>query len=163
MNIFICSKNHIKKNIKKHDINRLISISNYGDRTYIHTPYRNLENKNILRLSFEDDLEDSFQSPKLEHINLIEDYYNTKLKEGNNNLLIHCEAGISRSSATALYILLLQGNDIYESIEKLKNIKDDVRPNLKMINFIDNNLSLNGELYYEVEKFNERFNNKFKF
>jgi len=70
-------------------------------------------------------------------------------KIGDGALLIHCHAGISRSSAIALAIIakrLGEGKEI-EAIKTLKKINPNARPNKSMVWMTDEILGRDMKLY----------------
>lgn len=67
-----------------------------------------------------------------------------------NTILVHCAAGISRSTAIGLLILLLDGYSIEESIKILFKIRPVARPNPLIVSIIDDMLILNGKLKQAV-------------
>ena len=73
-------------------------------------------------------------------------------KVGNGTLLIHCHAGISRSSAIALAIItkdLGAGREL-EAVEILKKINPNARPNKSLILMTDDILGREMMLYKTV-------------
>ena len=71
---------------------------------------------------------------------------------GDGSLLIHCHAGISRSSAIALAILakVLGGGREIEAKNALKRINTDARPNKLMVWMTDEMLNRDMKLYKGV-------------
>ena len=63
----------------------------------------------------------------------------TKLIEDNNiyNILIHCFAGISRSTALGFLLLKLQGLDNWIAWEKLLKIRPYAQPNTRFLKHCD--------------------------
>ena len=71
------------------------------------------------------------------------------------SLLIHCHAGISRSSAIALAIIANNdgiGNEI-KSIKTLEYINPNCRPNKSIVRLTDDLLKRDNQLYENVLKF----------
>ena len=70
----------------------------------------------------------------------------------DGSLLIHCHAGISRSSAIALAIIaekLGKGNE-EEAVKTLEFINPNCRPNKLLVKMTDEILERNGKLYNKV-------------
>ena len=70
----------------------------------------------------------------------------------DGSLLIHCHAGISRSSAIALAIIaekLGEGNE-EEAVKTLEFINPNCRPNRLLVKMTDEILEINGKLYNKV-------------
>ena len=73
-------------------------------------------------------------------------------KIGDGSILIHCHAGISRSSAIALAIIANNdgiGNEI-KSIKTLEYINPNCRPNKSIVRLTDDLLKRNNMLYKNV-------------
>lgn len=56
----------------------------------------------------------------------------------NQNSMVHCYAGISRSSAIALFTMLLLKKDLEKSIKTLRARRPFIRPNLDVASLIEN-------------------------
>ena len=70
-------------------------------------------------------------------------------KIGDGSILIHCHAGISRSSAIALAIIakkLGEGKEV-ESVKTLEKINPHARPNKLLVWLTDEILERNKKLY----------------
>jgi predicted protein tyrosine phosphatase len=68
-------------------------------------------------------------------------------------LLLHCQAGISRSGAAGLITIVLDQNKQVEgALEKLLTIRPQAVPNLLMTDFADTLLGLQGRLIQKVEQ-----------
>jgi predicted protein tyrosine phosphatase len=63
-----------------------------------------------------------------------------------SNLLVHCSAGISRSTAVATGILCQQGLTPTEALKKVYSIRHFARPNAHVIALMDTALGLNNAL-----------------
>ena len=75
-------------------------------------------------------------------------------KIGDGELLIHCHAGISRSSAIALAIIakgLGEGNEV-KAVKTLEKINPDARPNRLMVWMTDEILTRDMKLYNTANK-----------
>lgn len=73
-------------------------------------------------------------------------------KIGNGSLLVHCHAGISRSSAIALAIITkkLGVGKEDEAVKTLEYINPNCRPNKALVFMSDEILNLNGKLIESV-------------
>lgn len=70
----------------------------------------------------------------------------------DDNVLIHCHAGISRSTAIAILVLVQHGMSIEDAFDHVYEIRDCMSPNSLLIEFGDCLLDCDGELahhYYE--------------
>ena len=94
--------------------------------------------KNVLYLKFADteNITDP-QSPKKKHIDQIMSFAKTLFEK---KVLIHCKMGISRSTATAIIVLMTLGHD-YESAKKhVYSIRSIANPNTLMIGLYDGSI-----------------------
>tara|TARA_Y100001970_G_scaffold294245_1_gene449088 strand:+ start:7572 stop:8048 length:477 start_codon:yes stop_codon:yes gene_type:complete len=99
---------------------------------------------------------DDINEPIDEYIVPQESHIKRAIKFSNNivggSLLIHCHAGISRSSAIALAIIANNdgiGNEI-KSIKTLEYINPNCRPNKSIVRLTDDLLKRNNMLYKNV-------------
>lgn len=61
-------------------------------------------------------------------------------------VMVHCSAGISRSTATAIMILMLHGADEQEAFGAVYAVRPQMNPNSLIIKFADELLGLDGSL-----------------
>lgn len=78
-----------------------------------------------------------------------------------NKLLIHCHAGISRSTAVACGVLCQHALSPEEAIQHVLSIRPQAFPNEYIISLFDQALNLNGELTYAVTEKIDRFDGDF--
>ena len=113
MKIQIASLQEVIKNldyINRNNIN-LISI-----RDTDHSPYYDMIDnaglKNLLVVQFDDIIEPikdrNEKPPEEKDIVTILEWAKEKMKENNNDFIVHCTGGVSRSSAVAILIQYLQ-------------------------------------------------------
>jgi dual specificity phosphatase 12 len=103
----------------------------------------------------------------IHHINKLNE---TECKKGYN-VLIHCNQGQSRSVTVICILLMLNLNMSHiSSIDYIKKIKDDIRPNnrfillMKQVESCDNNIDKLCELYKKLKMENEEYlENKYLF
>jgi predicted protein tyrosine phosphatase len=116
-----------------------------------------------LTLRFHDIIEEvpGMEAPQRAHIQALLDY-GAELAAGGRplrHLLIHCHAGVSRSS-TAMATLLLQKSPGEEAavFERLRSIRPQAWPNSRMIRFADELLGCGGRFeaalqeHYRLQK-----------
>lgn len=91
-----------------------------------------------LRLVFDDIDGESMASimagyvpPSEEDIRKIADF-GRRVPEGAR-LLIHCAAGISRSTAAGMIVLMARGMTYFEALQEVKRIRPQARPNALML------------------------------
>lgn len=160
MKVHISSLREVADNIdyiKRSNIN-LISI-----RDTDHSPYYDIIDnaglKNLLVVQFDDLIEPipnrPEQPPSLENIKTILEWAKQKMTENSNDFIVHCTAGISRSSAVAILIQYLQ-----DPINALKVINPIFHsPNEKVLELGDK--LLNGNLKEPTKKLLKEYDEQF--
>ena len=152
MKIVICSRSQVfcmSQLIKPTHVLRLIDPRN---TVSIHPC---VPIKNCLLLKFEDKFKAwEHNAPKEADVKQILDW--GKKLPTDVLLLAHCEAGVSRSTAASLSLLVqYYGNDkIDECIDMLNAIRPQAIMNEVIIDYADSLLSCNGELLQKVKQYN---------
>lgn len=138
--IKILSRSKCRKESHKPYKKNIISITDLGSPNPKFSTFEKL-----LTLKFDDEDVDSPMAPQLEHIVKICNFINSINISEEEQLLVHCEAGICRSSATALvaYAMKFGFKDILEYFKPEFGL---IFPNSRIIELADNYLGLNGEL-----------------
>ena len=114
----------MKKFSKRISATHLITTIDPGDNIF-RPP--SINPKNHLKLFFEDDdRQDLNSSPKNHHVESIINFVKDTTTE-SSVILVHCFAGISRSTAVALGVKKLLNPEIEN--EKLSQWINDIRPN----------------------------------
>lgn len=93
------------------------------------------------------DLHD-YVKPEPHHIIDIFSFAST-FKE-DDKIIVHCFAGVSRSTAIAIAILCLHGMSPINAVEHINKIRDCMWPNSLIIKIADELLNFNGELIKAV-------------
>src|SRR3954469_10885097 len=151
MKIFVCHRSNVSKMTSRHEVTHVLSLLDHGKRPFLH-PTTN-KRTNWLLLHFEDNLlEEEPNSPTMWHVQRFLTW--TKALPDDAILLVHCEAGVSRSTAAALAILVqFHGNDkIEECVKLLLGVRDVACPNSLITKFADDILGCNGELFAAAEE-----------
>jgi predicted protein tyrosine phosphatase len=100
-----------------------------------------------IRLVFEDSLSQAEGGPSLEDIDRLLRFART-VDLSRGKVLVHCQAGISRSSAAAVIILaagLGPGREA-EAVEHVRRAHPHIRPNLRMLELADVLMGAEGRL-----------------
>ena len=86
------------------------------------------------------------------HIDSITQFTNTwNVKE---DIVIHCWCGVSRSMATAIYLMCKKNmDDIDKNIKYIRSIAPHANPNKLLIKLFEENLGTNGEIAKSLEKY----------
>ena len=143
--IFICSLSAVDATIAQHHPSHLISL--LGHDTMIETPDA-ITGDNHLKLSMNDisSPQAGYVTPGEAHverlINFVQDWPQT------SPLLIHCWAGISRSTAAAYITLCLNNPETDENLlaQLLRNASPSATPNKLIVHLADNMLGRNGRM-----------------
>jgi predicted protein tyrosine phosphatase len=110
--------------------------------------------RNLLRLRFHDVIEpDPAESvPEREHIAAIVEFGRMARAHPAPRLLIHCHAGISRSTAAAIILLTDNGEAPSRAVERVVAMRPAAWPNLRMIEIADRLLALDDRLVAAVRR-----------
>lgn len=111
-------------------------------------PIRGFKNiKSSLWLKFDDLNEKKHACPKREHVEKIVEF-GRKIRDTEGTVLIHCEAGISRSTAAAFVILcdLLGPGKEEEAMQQVANNRPMLHPNKIICEYGDRILNRNGRM-----------------
>lgn len=151
MKLKICGYNGAKKIIESNWQTKLISIVD-SDISRIVPDNEN----NITGIFY-----DTLTHPTKEKLVPIFDFF--KSITNNDNVLIHCSAGISRSTACALTLLISKGFSYEDALKIVYKARPQACPNDTVIKLYDDYSGMNGELIkkYNVTKgeFITNFNN----
>jgi len=142
MFITISRKSDVYRVANEDKISHILSALDPGDHIKAPTFI-----KDHLLLNF-DDIEDtdSKYSPKPEHVAEILEW--THALKDSDRLLIHCWAGISRSTALALAVWIQKHGKDYDAAAKwLKETRPIACPNRLIAGYADEILGCDGELH----------------
>jgi len=90
--------------------------------------------------------------PNQDHINSIKKFSETWSKE--SPIVIHCWCGVSRSMATATYLLCkLDQSNIDRNIRYIRSIASHANPNKLLIKLFEESLGTNGQIAEAYEKY----------
>ena len=136
---------------------RELDVSTYDgiitiEDTTIREPFRvqtNEPKQLILRFDDINKPMDDYIIPQMSHIKRALEFAD-KIEDGS--LLIHCHAGISRSSAIALAVIAkrLGSGKEEEAVKTLEHINPNCRPNKSIVEMTDELLERDGKLYDKV-------------
>lgn len=150
MLVHVSSRSQVSKITSRVGATHVLSLCDPGKRPWFHpsTPSQNCK-----LFVFEDTINPEYdRSPKKEQIEEILDW--AKNLPNDAVLLVHCEAGISRSTAAALAILVqYHGNDnISRCVDLLIGVRPEASPNPLILKYADQLLACNGKLVEAGEK-----------
>lgn len=85
-----------------------------------------------------------FVLPEEAHIKRILQF--TSKIEDDDNVLVHCHAGLCRSTAVAFLALIQHGETAVKAMEKVIDVRSQAWPNMLIVELGDIELKMNGEL-----------------
>jgi len=101
MKILVCSRSQVAKKTKENGVTHILSLLDPGVRPHHHPSF---DKKNWKLVICEDEIDSNFRNaPTKENAENFLEWSSTLPSDAV--LLVHCEAGISRSTAAALSIL----------------------------------------------------------
>ncbi len=109
-----------------------------------NAPLRRYSFHDITHANYFDSDEFDFILATPEHIRDILEF--TAPLQSSDRLLVHCHAGISRSTAVACGILCQHGLFPNLAVKLMLSIRPQASPNLHIISLFDDRLKLNGQL-----------------
>lgn len=143
LNIVVTSLAGARRSKRKHDAILTIEDPLYKNGLRFHRR----PHPDHLVLMFED--VDFYRAdiamPDVSHVEAAIDFAREHV---NHQLLVHCKAGIARSTAIALAIIadrLGKGNEM-EAVNYLLHIRNEAAPNLLLLNMVDDYLNRDGKL-----------------
>ena len=132
---------------REKDFDHVIGLLDHGEQ-FSHLALKLAEIPNRTMFWFDDVPDDRFgHAPKEEHIAAIIKLIKDKgLDDGSKNVLVHCAAGISRSTATAIGLLIMRGLPIESAFEIIERQRPFMWPNKLVLAHFDLLLGLNWKL-----------------
>ena len=149
--IIVCGLNAVQAQVDKHGVGRVVSLLGPD------TPHRNFDgivSDSHLKLTFHDVVEmmDGFSAPKATDAEKLIGFIETW--DQKKPMLIHCWAGISRSTASAYTALcmLRPKADEEELAFELRAASPSATPNRLIISYTDKLLGRQGRMSRAIEK-----------
>ena len=113
-----------------------------------------IKNENSIHRHNNFQLESGFKQilPNREHIKNIVDFVSTW--DQSHPMLIHCWCGVSRSMATAIFILCkINPNNIDSNVKYMRYIAPHANPNKLMVSLFEEYLDIPGEINEALKKY----------
>lgn len=150
MKVFVCSRTAVSRVTKRVGATHVLSLMDPGKRPFLHpkTP-----TSNWLLLHCEDQIEATApHSPTRDQVQRLLDWAQQLPRD--SVVLCHCEAGISRSTAAALAILVQHhgADKIQECVNMLLDVRPEACPNPIITQLADDILGCGGELHASAEQ-----------
>lgn len=153
MQVYVSSRNQVSKITSKVGATHVLSLLDPGKRPWLHP---STSSQNWKLLTFEDVEDPSYdRAPTQEHVEQILAW--ARKLPNDTVLLVHCEAGISRSPAAALAILVqYHGVDkIDQCLDLLFGVRPESAPNLLIAKYADELLECSGKLIAAAKKLSD--------
>ncbi len=148
--ILVCSLNAVDTTIAEHNPSHLISL--LGQESMIETPDA-ITGSNHLKLSVNDisTPQPGYVTPGEAHVERLITFVQNWPQ--SSPMLIHCWAGISRSTAAAYITLCLNNPETDENTlaQFLRNASPSATPNRLIVHLADNILGRNGRMTDAIE------------
>ena len=159
--IIVCSLNDLPNVCESIQPKYLVSVIDPG-----YAPETPKGVKNHLKLGFDDIIEISSNNkifrlntdeipqilPAEEHVNSIANFTSTYTYD--EDIVIHCWCGVSRSMATATYLLCRENKtNIENTIKYIRNLAPHANPNKLLINHFENKLDVSNQISKSFLKF----------
>lgn len=152
----ICGVPEVPTFIEEFQIKKLLScLSNYDivDSAYGFTqsvlnlnPNYWRDPSNWVKLNMEDTPNpNGVDAPTMDEVVKGVTFGSNAIRAGQN-LLVHCQLGLSRSPAMAIGSMIKAGDAIEGAFNRAKQVRPRIDPNPLIIQYIDEHLKLNGEL-----------------
>jgi len=129
------------------EFDHVIGMLDHKDKHSLSEPLSKVPNRSMFW--FDDSINDGFgQCPPTEEdiASIIKTIRDNGLDSPTKNVLIHCHAGIARSTAAAWCLCIMQGMSIKEAHDHIRKIRPQLWPNELILRHFDKLLGLNGEL-----------------
>ena len=98
------------------------------------------EKNKVLFFDDEEELSNLYKLPNLMHIHMALEFVDNI--SPNDKVIIHCEAGRSRSTAMAIGCLIYSGMKVREAVEKVFELRPKAIPNNLIIRLFEQELNL---------------------
>ena len=136
--------------VDRHKVSHVVSL--LGPETP-HRDFIGIEEGHHLKLTFHDIVEpaDGLTAPASEHVATLIDFL--KGRQGEDPLLIHCWAGISRSTASAFTAMCLYNPHVNEwrLAQQLRSLSHVATPNRRIVAFADDILGRQGRMVEAID------------
>ena len=136
--------------VDKHKVSHVVSL--LGPETP-HRSFAGITDTNHLKLTFHDILEpaEGLTAPASEHVEKLIDFLNAR--QGEDPMLIHCWAGISRSTASAFTAMCLYNPEFDERrlAQQLRSLSHVATPNRRIIAFADDIMGRQGRMVDAID------------
>jgi predicted protein tyrosine phosphatase len=150
MEIIVCPLSAVQPLVSKHQVSHVVSL--LGPETP-HRSFNGISDANHLKLTFHDIIEpaEGFTAPASDHVETLIGFL--KGRQGEAPLLIHCWAGISRSTASAFTAMCLfnPDHDEFRLAQQLRTLSHVATPNRRIVAFADDIMGRGGRMVDAID------------
>ncbi|MGE3873072.1 MAG: tyrosine phosphatase family protein [Parvibaculaceae bacterium] len=136
--------------VSKHKVSHVVSL--LGPETP-HRSFTGIADSNHLKLTFHDITEpaEGLTAPASLHVETLIDFL--KARQGEYPMLIHCWAGISRSTASAFTAMCLYNPEVDERrlARQLRTLSHVATPNRRLVAFADDIMGRQGRMVDAID------------
>jgi len=136
--------------VNRHKVGHVVSL--LGPETP-HRSFTGIADDNHLKLTFHDITApaEGFTAPAADHVETLIHFL--KARQGHDPMLIHCWAGISRSTASAFTAMCLYNPDVDELklAQQLRSLSHVATPNRRIVAFADDIMGRRGRMVDAVD------------
>jgi len=136
--------------VNRHKVGHVVSL--LGPETP-HRSFTGIADDNHLKLTFHDITApaEGFTAPAADHVETLIHFL--KARQGHDPMLIHCWAGISRSTASAFTAMCLYNPDVDELklAQQLRSLSHVATPNRRIVAFADDILGRQGRMVDAID------------
>ena len=139
----VCAKSEVKRRVRDFDATHVLSLLDVGDRLFRPS---SIPGTNHLQLNFGDEESaKAWDAPTEDHARIIWEW--GQRLPSDARVVVHCFAGVSRSTATALALWLQHnGTDQLEAAKQWISVdRPRACPNLLLAQHFDKLLQLDGQ------------------
>ncbi len=149
-NIIVCPLSHVPTSLETHQASHLVTLIKDGTR--VDRP-RSIAAERHLMLTFDDIIEpmDGMVAPAEAHVRDLLTFIDGW--DQARPMVVHCFAGISRSTAAAFITLCALRPGRAEALlaHKLRTASPSATPNIRLVGFADRLLDRNGRMVAAIE------------
>ncbi len=150
MDIIVSPLAAVQLLVNKHKVGHVVSL--LGPETP-HRSFTGITDANHLKLTFHDIVEpaDGLTAPASDHVETLIDFL--KARQGEDPMLIHCWAGISRSTASAFTAMCLYNPQADERrlAQQLRSLSHVATPNRRIVAFADDIMGRQGRMVDAID------------
>ena len=136
--------------VNRHKVGHVVSL--LGPETP-HRSFTGIADGNHLKLTFHDITApaEGFTAPAADHVETLIHFL--KARQGKDPMLIHCWAGISRSTASAFTAMCLYNPQVDELklAQQLRSLSQVATPNRRIVAFADDIMGRQGRMVDAVD------------